>query len=156
MRRAAFIAILAAATMGGACSSDSDTNQTLFLATLSPANEVPARESSASGVARITFDGATVTFVVAANNFENYTMGHIHSGAAGVNGPVRVFLYGPSAPASLAGGTLVQSSFTASDMVGGFDFNTLIEEMRAGTAYVNFHTTRYPGGEIRGQVQLLN
>ena len=157
MRRAAFIAILAAATMGGSCSSDSDnSNQTLFLATLSPANEVPARESSASGVARITFDGTTVTFLVTANNFENYTMGHIHSGAAGVNGPVRVFLYGPSAPTSLAGGTLVQSSFTASDMVGGFDFNTLIAEMRAGTAYVNFHTSRYPGGEIRGQVQLLN
>ena len=105
MRRAAFIAILAAATMGGSCSSDSEnSNQTLFLATLSPANEVPARESSASGVARITFDGTTVTFLVTANNFENYTMGHIHSGAAGVNGPVRVFLYGPSAPTSLARG----------------------------------------------------
>ena len=38
----------------------------------------------------------------------------------------------------------------------GIDFNTLIEEMRAGTAYVNFHTTAYPGGEIRGQTRLLN
>jgi hypothetical protein len=36
------------------------------------------------------------------------------------------------------------------------EFNALIEEMRAGTAYVNFHTTAYPSGEIRGQVRLLN
>ena len=38
----------------------------------------------------------------------------------------------------------------------GISFEALLEEMRAGTAYVNFHTTAYPGGEIRGQVRLLN
>ena len=42
------------------------------------------------------------------------------------------------------------------DDVTGIDFNALLDEMRAGTAYVNFHTTRYPSGEIRGQVRLLN
>jgi hypothetical protein len=54
-----------------------------------------------------------------------------------------------------AQGTLVEGSFTAAN-VTGIDFNTLIEELRAGTAYVNFHTTTYPAGEIRGQVRLLN
>ena len=153
MRRAALIAVLLAATLGGACNSDS--NLTYFDATLSPDNEVPPRPSGASGVARMTFDGTTVTFLVAAANFNNYTMGHIHSGAAGVNGPVRVFLYGPQPAASLTQGTLVEGSFTAAN-VTGIEFGALIEEMRAGTAYVNFHTTAFPGGEIRGQVRLLN
>jgi hypothetical protein len=148
------MAVLLAATLGGACSSNDDTE--FFDAVLSPDNEVPARASGASGVARLTFDGTTVTFIVLASNFQNYTQGHIHSGAAGVNGPVRVFLLQfQTPPQSITQGTLVEGSFTAADMVN-YDFNTLIEEMRAGTAYVNFHSTLYPGGEIRGQTRLLN
>ncbi len=153
MRQAALMAVLLAATLGGACGSNE--NIEYFDAILSPDNEVPARASGASGVARLTFDGTTVTFIVLASNFNNYTQGHIHSGAAGVNGSVRVFLYGLAAPQSITQGTLVEGSFTAANMVN-YDFNTLIEEMRAGTAYVNFHTTLYPGGEIRGQTRLLN
>jgi hypothetical protein len=153
MRRAALVAVLLAATLGGACSSDDDL--TFFDATLSPDNEVPPRASGATGVARMTFDGTTVTFIVVAANLSNYTQGHIHSGAAGVNGPVRVFLLQFQTPAlSVTQGTIAEGSFTAADMVN-YDFNTLIEEMRAGTAYVNFHSTTYPGGEIRGQVRLL-
>jgi hypothetical protein len=154
MRRPALMAVLLAATLSGACGSDDDT--TFFDATLSPANEVPARVSDASGVARMTFDGTTVTFVVLAANLNNYTQGHIHSGAAGVNGPVRVFLLQfQTPPLSITQGVIAEGSFTAADMVN-YDFNTLVEEMRAGTAYVNFHSTTYPGGEIRGQVRLLN
>jgi hypothetical protein len=71
-----------------------------------------------------------------------------------VNGPVRVgFFAGPTT--SISQGTLVEGSFTAST-VTGIDFNTLLDEMRAGTAYVNVHSTIYPGGEIRGQTRLLN
>lgn len=154
MRRAALVAVLLAATLGVACSSDEDL--TFFDATLSPDNEVPARASSASGVARMTYDGTTVTFVVQAANLSNYTMGHIHSGAAGVNGPVRVFLLQVQNPAlSVTQGVIAEGSFTAAN-VTGIEFGALIEEMRAGTAYVNFHSTTYPGGEIRGQVRLLD
>jgi hypothetical protein len=154
MRRAALSAVLLAAALGGACNSDNDLDY--FDAVLSPDNEVPPRASGASGAARLTFDGTTVTFKVQASDLNNVTMGHIHSGAAGTNGPVRVFLFGPVAPPqSHAQGTLVEGSFTAAN-VTGIDFNTLIEELRAGTAYVNFHTTTYPAGEIRGQVRLLN
>ena len=51
-------------------------------------------------------------------------------------------------------GILVQSSFTAAD-VKGISFDQLIQEMKSGNAYVNFHTTRYTGGEVRGQTRLL-
>ena len=153
MRRAAMITAVLAVTLAGSCSSSS--NLTYFDATLSPDNEVPARASGASGVARLTFDGTTVTYIVIVSKFDNFTMGHIHSGVAGANGPVRVFLYGPSTARSIDQGTLVEGSFTASN-VTGIDFGALLDEMRAGTAYVNFHTTLYPSGEIRGQVRLLN
>ena len=50
---------------------------------------------------------------------------------------------------------LAQGSFTAAD-VRGIEFNALIDEMRAGNAYVNVHSQTYPAGEIRGQTRLLN
>jgi len=154
MRRAALIAVFLAATLGVGCGSDE--NLTFFEAVLSPDNEVPPRASGASGAARITFDGTTVTYIVVAANFNNYTQGHIHSAPAGVNGPIRVTLLPFQTPAlSITQGTLAEGSFTAAN-VTGIEFNALIEEMRAGTAYVNFHTTLYPGGEIRGQTRLLN
>lgn len=155
MRRAALaVAVLAAATLCGSCSDD--PNETFFDAVLRPDNEVPARASDASGAARLSFDGTTVTFLVLASNLQNCTQGHIHSGAAGVNGPVRVdLLTFQTPPVTVTQGVLAEGSFTAAD-VRGIAFDALLEEMRAGTAYVNFHTTTYPGGEIRGQLRLLN
>jgi len=50
-------------------------------------------------------------------------------------------------------GNLVQATFTSSD-VTGVAFNDLLNEMRNGNAYVNVHTTTFPAGEIRGQLQL--
>ena len=83
--------------------------------------------------------------------------GHIHSGAAGVNGPIRISLFpGPgsnatSNPLTGVDGQLYEGSFEATDVVG-ISYEQLINEMRAGTAYGNVHTTQFPGGEIRGQV----
>lgn len=151
MRRAAF-AVLVAAVLASACSSG---DVEFFEAVLRPDNEVPPRASGASGTARFSFDGSTVTFAVQAANLQNCTQGHIHSGAAGVNGPVRVdLLVFQTPPVTIAQGLLAEGSFTAAD-VRGVSFEALLDEMRAGTAYVNFHTTTYPGGEIRGQLRLL-
>lgn len=51
-------------------------------------------------------------------------------------------------------GILVQGTLTAAD-ARGISFEQLLDEMRAGNAYVNVHTTQYPAGEIRGQTRLL-
>jgi hypothetical protein len=51
-------------------------------------------------------------------------------------------------------GRLVEGSFTAAD-VTGVSYETLVEQMRTGAAYVNVHTTQFPGGEIRGQTELV-
>ena len=145
------IVSLSALALAG-CNKATD-GQTLFQATLSAANEVPARGSSANGAAGFTIDGDTVLFSIEANQIENVTMSHIHSGAAGVNGPVRVFLFkGPTT--GTVNGRLVEGSFTAKD-VTGVSFQELLAEMQAGTAYVNVHTTQFPGGEMRGQTRLV-
>jgi CHRD domain-containing protein len=138
--------------VASSCSKGSD-GLTVWQADLVGANEVPARNTAASGTAGITFDGTTVSYSVELHNINNVLFGHIHSGAAGANGPVRVFLY-PGPVVASVDGILVQGTFTAAN-VTGVTFEQLIEQMRAGTAYVNFHTTQYPGGEVRGQTRLL-
>jgi hypothetical protein len=40
-----------------------------------------------------------------------------------------------------------QATFT-----GVFTFDSLLTRIRAGTTYINVHTRKFPGGEIRGQV----
>ena len=133
--------------------NDATEGQTLWRATLSGGNEVPARATAASGSAGFTLDGDRVFYSIEVSQLNATTMAHIHSGAAGVNGPIRVFLYGPT-PATDFNGRLVEGSFTAAD-VTGVTFDTLLEQMRTGQAYVNVHTSLYPGGEIRGQTELI-
>ena len=88
------------------------------------------------------------------------TAAHIHSGAPGSNGDVRVTLFTGQATGGGTGtasppmtGQLATGTFTASD-VQGISFETLVEEMRAGNAYVDVHTMASPDGEIRGQIRL--
>jgi hypothetical protein len=135
------------------CGKGSD-GLTIWQADLSPANEVPARPIPASGTAGLSFDGTTLTYSVELHDIDSVLFGHIHSGAAGVNGPVRIFLF-PGPTTGPVNGVLVQGSLTAADMRPGITFEQLISEMRAGNAYVNFHTTQFPGGAVRGQARLL-
>ncbi len=89
---------------------------------------------------------------------------HIHFGQFAVNGGVSVFLCsnlgnGPvGTPACPDSGT-VKGTLTAADVVGPADqgidpgeFKELAAAIRAGIAYVNVHTDKFEGGEIRGQL----
>jgi hypothetical protein len=86
---------------------------------------------------------------------------HIHFGSHDHNGGVAVFFCG--------GGTQPQpclpfedrltGTIRPADIVGpnaqGIEpgaFEELVAAMRAGHTYVNVHTMRWPGGEIRGQI----
>ena len=109
LKRGFLIALLAIVAVG--CNSDSptapaDPNLVVFTAQLTPANEVPPvtnAEMNARGDVRITMNltrdgannitGATFNFVVNLNSFPAgsvWTLAHIHEGAPGVAGPVRV------------------------------------------------------------------
>ena len=128
-----------------------------FLASLSGANEVPPNASEARGIAlfRLEDDGVTVHFTLIVANIQNAVAAHIHTAAAGVNGPVAVPLFSGPPGGGRIQGILSEGTFTATE--------ELLEAMATGGTYVNVHTNDgvdpantgpgdLPGGEIRGQV----
>jgi len=133
-----------------------------FRAVLAGENEVPARDTLARGVAVFQVEGTTISWRLIAANIENAFAAHIHCGAAGVNGPVRITLFTGAIGSGRVDGVL--STGTAS--LAGVtcpNGNSLLSEIEAGNAYVNVHTNDgidgvntgpgdFPGGEIRGQI----
>ena len=137
---------------------------------LSGAEEVPARDTKARGNAlfELSDDGLTLSFKLIVANIDNVVAAHIHIGAAGVNGPVVLFLFGNAPPGGgTVNGILNQGTATAANLVGpltGQPLSALIDAIEAGNAYVNVHTNDgvappnegpgdFPGGEIRGQIR---
>ena len=147
--------------VSGGCTKGTEGME-VFEATLSPSNEVPARSTAANGRVQYISDGTTVTYTIEVDDINNVVAAHIHSAAAGVNGPIRVFFFGngsphpTSSPVSFTDKSiLVKGSFTAAN-VSGVSFEELLNQMRNGQAYTNVHTSQFPGGEMRGQIQLVN
>jgi hypothetical protein len=161
MRRGIW-AVVSCAVLGlslGSCNNALDGSEQ-FVVRLAGGNEVPARATAASGAMGFVVRGNRVDYSIEVHGLGAITGAHIHSGVAGVNGPIRIALFpGPgsnatSNPLTGVDGQLYEGSFEASD-VTGVSYTELVSQMRAGTAYGNVHTTTYPGGEIRGQVQVL-
>lgn len=111
-------------------------------ATLSGANEVPAVTTTASGTASGSYNKTSkllnlnVTYAGISP-----TAWHIHNAASGVAGPV-IFNFG----------TTFSTPFTyTSPLSLATDQET---NLLAGNNYVNIHSVKAPGGEIRGQLAL--
>jgi len=88
------------------------------------------------------------------------TQAHIHFGQRGVSGGVIAFLCGGSTkPACPTSPATVTGTITAADVIGpsgqGIEagsFDEAVRAIRAGMVYANVHTTRWPSGEVRGQI----
>ncbi len=107
---------------------------------LSGANEVPAVATTASGTANVTIkDDRSVVVLVTVTGMTP-TASHIHEAAAGSNGPVIVPFTktGDNTFASAAGAKLTEAQYAA---------------YKAGNLYVNVHSAKNPGGEVRGQLK---
>jgi hypothetical protein len=90
---------------------------------------------------------------------------HIHFAQRHVAGSIVAFLCGgggkpacpagtPSSPATVTG-TITAADVTALAAGQGIEagsFDELVRAMKAGATYVNVHSTRWPAGEIRGQI----
>lgn len=120
--------------------------------TLSGANEVPPVTSSGSGTFRATASANSLAYTLnASGTGSGITLAHIHSGAAGANGPVvaNIYLGGGSGIASLNQSGVITQADLVGPMAG--DMAAFMTALRAGALYVNVHTVANPGGELRAQ-----
>lgn len=150
--RTFLIAALAAAAVSACDDAGPLVEFPTFRAELSGANEVPAVQTDASGLATFTVRGTVVDFDITVTNVVNAFAAHIHSGSATENGPIVVTLFTADPPVTIQGGVLAEGQFGAGDVVG-MTLEALLEVMRTDGAYVNVHTTANPDGEARGQIQ---
>ena len=134
--------------------------KTAFKARLSGA--AAETDSDAHGRAIFIFanDGSKMKFKLVVNGLDNPTMAHIHvAPAPGENGPPVLWLYPDAPPPVLIEGTfnglLGRGTVTSADLTGAAGITSLAELRAAieeGRAYVNVHTSAFPGGEIRGDI----
>jgi hypothetical protein len=129
---------------------------------LTGSDEAPPTPSKATGSfqATIASNNKSISYRLTFSKLDApTTAAHIHFGPKGVAGPVVVWFCGgggrPACPTS--GGTLTGTVTAASVLAGGDikkeDLASLIKAMGAGNTYVNVHSTKYPAGEIRGQIE---
>ena len=148
-----------------------------FTANASTFNEVLPKGNAAHGrfVSTLSEDGTTLNWTFTWTGLTGPPLfAHIHFAMKGVNGNVMTFLCGgpngnPDVPAKPACPQTTSGTITGSTTAGDIialntpgaandqavplhDFATFLNAIRHGDGYVNMHTTRFPGGEIRGQL----
>ena len=137
--------------------------------------EVPSVSTTGNGQfkARISNDESQIDWELKYSDLEGAVQqAHIHLGNVGVNGGITVFLCTnlgndpagiqpcPAPPATISGSIQaadVSPNIPATLAARNQGLNTgeieeLIAAMRAGVTYVNVHSTTWPGGEIRSQI----
>ncbi len=144
------IAILALVAIGAAGTASARNGGTMCVLNtqLSAKNETTGSTSTATGHAQVkVWNDGTITFKAQIFNpsHETFVAGHIHQAPVGVAGPIVVPLFaGPATTQShieLSGVATPNAGTTGAALCN----NT-------STYYVNFHTTAFPAGAIRGQL----
>jgi len=152
---------------------DRDRNRS-FKASLIGFEEPPAISSPGHGrfEARISRDGESFDYKLSYGDLAGpVTQAHIHMGLPSVNGGIAIWLCQTAAVTVPAGagmvplcptpGGTVEGTVTAAQVLGPTaqffpvgEFGEVVRGLRNGAGYANVHTTRNPGGEIRGQIQV--
>jgi hypothetical protein len=146
--------------------------------------EVPANSTVASGDfrAEISDDDTTIHYKLTYSGLEGtVTQAHIHFGQRFVAGGISLWLcqvpgvttdpagLAPTCPQEATRNNPVEGNLTFNNLVGpaaqGIDggtppvrtpeeFAEIIKAIRAGLTYANVHSTKFPSGEIRGQIKV--
>src|SRR5436190_22660036 len=154
MRRLIFslVAVCAAVVLTGSAATAKNGKGTLCVlhAKLSAKNETTGSTSTAKGhtLIKVRTDG-TITFKTQINNknHEMFLAGHIHQAPVGVAGPIVVPLFVSPAPATSARHIRQRGDATPGAGTTGADLC-----QTPSAYYVNYHTTAFPAGAIRGQL----
>jgi hypothetical protein len=113
--------------------------------------------------AKLSDDGSSLHYVLSYSGLEgNVLQAHVHFGKTAINGGISFFLCTnlnvPTDDDCPQSGT-VEGAIEAADVIGplaqGIEPGNLAEivaAMRAGHAYANVHSSKWPGGEIRAQL----
>jgi hypothetical protein len=149
-------AAAATATTGGGTATSS-TGQQTFTATMTGSEEVPPKNTQATGSAKFvsSSDGNSMTYRIRVAHINGVTMAHIHSGSIGKNGSIVVTLFKSATPTGPMNGPLSQGTITSANLEGslkGKTISDLVKLINDGKAYANVHTQQNPKGEIRGQI----
>jgi hypothetical protein len=138
--------VVPAAAVGGRHGSGNGTT-CVFTTQLRAANETTGSTSTATGHTQIKIrNDGTLEFKthILNPNAETFIAGHVHNAPAGVAGPIVVPLFtGPATSARhivQTGSTAIAASLASAICAHPENY------------YVNYHTTAFPGGAIRGQL----
>jgi hypothetical protein len=148
-KRRLIIAMILAGAAGAlaSCSQMSSMSSSMSSAmgggqpvTLSGSSEVPPVTTTASGSGTVSIKPDRSVSASITVTGMTPTAAHIHEAAAGTNGPVIVPFTktGDNTFAAAAGATLTESQYAS---------------FKAGNLYVNVHSAKNPGGEIRAQLK---
>ena len=144
-----------------------------FVAAMSGAAQLPEpTDSKATGEVTLTVQdgGKKISYTVTVTGLDNAASAELHLGGPNMNGPVVAKLFPVHGAAPKKGpfsGVLAEGTITAADLLGpmvGSPLSDLVDELNAGSAYVNVHTNDGVGppnsgpgdyrlGEIRGQLE---
>ena len=141
-QKAAVAALAAVAVLGAtSVAAGQETKTTKVKAALNIGQETPKPRGTkvgASGLFTGTLNGTTLTWRLTWRRLSGpATAAHIHMAPRGKPGPVIVPLCTPCTSPETGTATLTTAQITL---------------LRRAGLYVNVHTTRNPGGEIRGQL----
>jgi hypothetical protein len=168
---AAFVVALGAGSFAFASGRDHGDHhgdvKATFGATLVGGNETPLSIHTAGhGTLSLAINSDnTMSYTLTYSNLTSTALfAHIHFGQTATSGGVVIFLCGGGGkPACPAGNTstpaTVSGTIAASDVLGlapqglaAGDLAGIVNEIKAGFAYANVHSTNFTSGEIRGQI----
>jgi hypothetical protein len=158
---AALVVTVSAAVAGGGGKA--------LQARLSGFEEVPVVSTGARGEfdARLRVSSREISYELSYADLEGDVLqAHIHLGQRGVNGEVSAFLCSnlgnapagtpacPPSPATVKGtiGPAQVVGPTVQGIAPG-EFDELARAILAGVTYANVHSSKFPDGEIRGQIE---